>query len=65
MDYVTNLDKIVAINKEKLIIANPYTLETEFSTSFDKISSMSLIKETDYVIVTMDYSIIVFDLRKR
>lgn len=53
MVYINKNNKILAVNSEKIITADLYTLATVKSMSFNRIIDIFLIGNTDFAVITM------------
>ncbi|KAL4493336.1 hypothetical protein ABPG73_007143 [Tetrahymena malaccensis] len=56
MQYNTQTDQIIISNYDTLIFADPYTLKAQNSFSIPLLSSIQIIRDTSYIILTNGYN---------
>ncbi|KAL4437715.1 hypothetical protein ABPG74_012390 [Tetrahymena malaccensis] len=56
MEYMLSQNSILVANNNKIIVANPYTLQTQINTALNQIVDFFQIQDTNYIIVTLAYN---------
>ncbi|KAL4461588.1 hypothetical protein ABPG74_016212 [Tetrahymena malaccensis] len=51
MEYIQERNQILVMNAEKIIYADPYTLESKQDLTFSRLKGMSFIKESKYAVL--------------
>ncbi|KAL4483839.1 hypothetical protein ABPG72_006214 [Tetrahymena utriculariae] len=59
MEYMFSQNSILVANNNKIIIANPYTLQSQSNAALNQIVDFFQVQDTTYIVVTLAYNQIV------